>query len=409
MTQGMTRHEAEQLFADMGTALGNGDLATYYALGEKAVAASQEGTVAARLRKSGMTRRYLDAMRRMAVRSYEPEQIIARSAFFTSLAKRRVPTDAEYRELAHQLAPLAELSEHDCMMFAGLLNTFLPTGQNDSLFQAIAHASEWGACGCPTIRLTEKQAAAFAFSDLGEAELREWRMPWPAFVVLVPPGIFGADFQIDRICIHQLKTDEKLPPDAPPGATTRDGLLTMRVDNGIVNLWSHDRTVEKLYEQPSTHKDASSTNPYFVASYPVELTSSDERVLKLCARIVLNTVVEASVPSALKPARVVKQRKRGKRGKRRNKVVESKSHYELDREIKIDVTRYVRDFASNDSNRVYKCRWVVRGHRRHQACGKGWKERKWVYIEPHAKGRHDLPMSHRVHTIEEADGGSGEA
>jgi len=34
MTQSMTRHEAEQLFADMGTALGNGDLATYYALGE---------------------------------------------------------------------------------------------------------------------------------------------------------------------------------------------------------------------------------------------------------------------------------------------------------------------------------------------------------------------------------------
>lgn len=406
---GMTRAEAERVFTDMGTALGRGDVATYYALGEKAVAAAKAGTVTGRLRDAGMTRRYLDAVRVMALRDYHPEEIVEQSAFLAAIRSGKGPTDGEYREFAHQLTLLAELSDHDCMLLSGLLNSFLGDGPNDSMYHCIGHAAEWGACGCPTIRLTERQAAAFAFSDLGEAEIREWRPPWPAFVILIPPGIFGPEFQIDRICLHQLKTSEKLPPDAPPSAITRDGLLTMRVDNGRFNLWSHDRTVEKLYQQPSNHKDATSSNAYFAASYPLQLSGGEERVLKLCARILLNTVVEASVPSALKPARVVKQRKRGKRGKRRNKVVESKSHYELDREIKIDVTRYVRDFASNDSNRIYKCRWVVRGHRRHQACGKGWKERKWVYIEPHTKGRHDLPMSQRVHTIEEADGGSGEA
>ena len=48
--------------------------------------------------------------------------------------------------------------------------------------------------------------------------------------------------------------------------------------------------------------------------------------------------------------------------------------------------------GGGDGDPLYSHRWVVRGHWRWQACGKGRKDRRLTWISPHVKGPEDAPL-----------------
>ena len=59
--------------------------------------------------------------------------------------------------------------------------------------------------------------------------------------------------------------------------------------------------------------------------------------------------------------------------------------------INLRPMRYVRE-DSDSSGRKYKHRWVVNGHWRNQAHGKGYKKRKRVWVNPYLKGPEGAPL-----------------
>lgn len=48
--------------------------------------------------------------------------------------------------------------------------------------------------------------------------------------------------------------------------------------------------------------------------------------------------------------------------------------------------RSFREAASSSSRRMH----LVRGHRRHQACGPGRRDRRWIFVPPHVRGQGDV-------------------
>ncbi len=55
------------------------------------------------------------------------------------------------------------------------------------------------------------------------------------------------------------------------------------------------------------------------------------------------------------------------------------------------MSEHVADYLSGDAQRVYKIRWIVRGHWRNQPHGPGSMLRKRIWIAPFWKGTEGAP------------------
>ena len=337
----------------------------------------------------------LAAFARMLESGFDPVYVYLHSRWYQASDTESGRCNQElYREFCRSMEPLAVTTRHDTLIQHFLVDVCaavhrLPLEDAHVLGEFLTYAAEWGYCGTPTIRLSDRQAAAFAFSDLAESEIREWKPPWRAFDVQLSSDLFGDEMLVRNIRCYQVSTESPKP--SYFGGSFNE-CLSIRVDmRGSKSLWATFARLRDLHD--GSDEVLRSTSEY------------QERVLHLCGRILLNTVVEANVPAALKPEKVVKWRKRGKRGKQKRRIVDSPNRFELSREVTIDVCRYVR---SSDAARIYKCRWMVRGHRRHQACGPRHSMRKWIYVEPYMKGPNHLPMSQRAHVLKEEEDGAQE-
>lgn len=350
-----------------------------------------------------------------------------------SAAQGRLPSTADLKITGNQLLEAYEACEQDDAVWEQIMSIMLKTSNEPDLYYDMSrlfiHTVKWSACGFPLIRLTAKQAAAFAFTDIGDDELEEWRMPWPALVIELPHDFFGEGYKVRRLCVNDFNSEIKLPkPEEVIELYGKEALtdkfkefgddsdetiadrvnrlikmkrdrrkcVAVRVDINDFNLWSGDRTPAEMYD------DARITTPSLMLRRERELDSAERRVIILARRIVLNTIIEANIPASMKPAKIIRMKRRGKKKQRKPVEVESKTDLALVREIKIDATRSVRDYVSGEPGRVMKVRWIVRGHWRNQAWGKGRKKRRLRYIEPHYSSRQKLPLAGGgEYTIEE--------
>src|SRR3989344_7464011 len=67
--------------------------------------------------------------------------------------------------------------------------------------------------------------------------------------------------------------------------------------------------------------------------------------------------------------------------------------------LKQDYVAAVRSIAAG-TKRYGKVQWMVRGHKRWQACGIRHQDRKLIWVVPYWKGEVDAPILHRDHVIE---------
>jgi hypothetical protein len=302
------------------------------------------------------------------------------------------------RNLAQIVEPVFELAERDHNMFNSVLITLLKPDLErwQGMAPFMCHAAEWAVSGFPVLEVSARQANAWAFSDIAEAEIATWRLPWRGLVLQMASPF--SPHCMHTMAVYQVRTRWS-------GSERRgiDGLYQARYDCDSDlhrgELWQVNRTAEALLWSTLESLDEARQEERWACHDQLEAV--DVRVSRLCTRILLNAMVEATIPASYKPVKVVKMRKRGKNGKPRHITTESKSTFAFTREVQIDCEQYVNDYVSNDRARVLKTRWITRGHWAQQACGKGRADRKLIYREPHPNCRHDLPLAQHVYRIEE--------
>lgn len=232
---------------------------------------------------------------------------------------------------------------------------------NDILGFLFLHHARWASFNFPTIRLTSLQACALALSDMTEEQLEGVSAPWPAFFLLTEDAFVSGDDPIGETMVARWSSEDTkmggrwhLGAEAPGGAT----------------LWHHNIPTWDLFH--GTKRRVSGL---------LDLDKQEEKVLAMLGRATLNLCeVLSSSEGELQAAR---ERKR--KGEKKRRVKGGKA-YSLSLSVKVDMRQHVRDYLSSDASRVYKVRWVVRGHWRMQACGPQRSLRKKRWIEPHWKG-----------------------
>jgi hypothetical protein len=344
-------------------------------------------------------------------------------------------SEARLRDTVRTYGRLFEHCYRDSLAFDWLLRRIPAVKEkltDESVLQLRTCAGLWAADGCPTLQLTQEQAAAFAFTDLAAAELEHFRMPWNALEILIPEDFFGRDFPVQRIALYGFSYSPKVfaglqaffqrewPDGAPAGIhpPAQHSPLMLRVDGTVSTLWSGERhSAQAMYDRTRDPNDPlyspvglpretlAVLEQKYGAPTPNEgpgestLQPHNERILRLAVRIALNAIIEANLPNALKPAVSVTERRRGKHGKPKRKLKPLRNRWELTRVIRINMVRFVRDYVSSKHSRVYKVRWVRRGHWRMQACGAQHSQHKLIWIAPTLYNRRNLPFREGRHVL----------
>jgi hypothetical protein len=104
------------------------------------------------------------------------------------------------------------------------------------------------------------------------------------------------------------------------------------------------------------------------------------------------------------PANVKRHRpKAHRKGKAARKAKERKpTMFTVGQPVTVDVRPAIQAFVHGRIERgrassVPTVRYVRRGHWRNQAYGKGWKQHRMVWVEPHWVGKVGLPIAIRPH------------
>jgi len=261
------------------------------------------------------------------------------------------------------------------------------------LGKMLARLARWSQYHFPVLRLTAQQSCALALSDLTEEQLESINPPWPAFVIN-----FGDAFRISsgnviyalvQRCQSKWKrTGEGL---SPYGELWQASVL---LSDGTI-YWIYDRTTKSFYQNDQVGDEETDGLS--------NLNSEDERLTRLISRCCLNACVALSSKyGELRPARQRKRNRRGKKGKARP-ILGPAMQYELGMPVTVDMRQHVHRYLRGGQSRVFKVRWVVRGHWRNQAHGPGLKLRTMKWIAPYWKGPERGPKLVREHEMKPSD------
>lgn len=293
----------------------------------------------------------------------------------------------------------ARATDRDDFLFGFVKDVLNDTEEISHSFEyvfTLSWAARWAQLGFPTVKILPEQAAAFAFSDIDEEVISEvdLNFPWSAFSVRLGEGFLTSDGeQVRRISVHKFNA---VPFDGENVLEVRgdyplNGLLGVRIDVGDYQVFSTFGSVEDLVRGVAQRSD----------SVPERM----EVITNTAAKILGNFCLFLLQPKALREVHRKKKRK-GNKAKEKHRIKEmllDTKEYVLSAPVSIDMTKQLRGlFSGEGDDRVYKSRWLVRGHWRMQACGKGRVERKAKWIAPFWKGPEKGLILTRDHVLSEA-------
>lgn len=195
----------------------------------------------------------------------------------------------------------------------------------------------WFNCGFARLEVGHKYAAALCCTDC-PADI-EVRAPWPAWSLVVPPGLLG---------------DERTP-----------ARLWVLGTEWVASVWQNG-VVDLITD-----------------------SSRGTKKLSTWAQMVQNLIRGACL-SLADPEQHRKHAGAGRRGKgnhRHGPPDLSQARFLLAPPVSVDVRKHVLEaLAEGKAGHVPRVQFLVRGHWRQQAHGAGRAMRKTIWIEPHWKG-----------------------
>lgn len=251
------------------------------------------------------------------------------------------------------------------------------------LFPFCVGTVSWGLTGYPEFSLTDDFFHAIAATDFGDAEEEKTNLPYPSFLIRLPPNeiMFG--------CRSIFMTSFRMEPgDVVPEISMSEGtaaLMLFELPNVPISGTEDTQTVETVWKVNDLLKDLKSTN--LNLGERVKQDAHVDEIVEATAiarKVVLNTLLYINANGGM-PERG--QKKVGP------DVPVERDHKELPRfrvgrPIKLGPTtrKMLYGRSTTASQRELMSRFMVRGHWRNQVHGPGRSLRKRMWIEPYWKG-----------------------
>ncbi len=284
-------------------------------------------------------------------------------------------------ELCLPLADIAARTDDDTVLLGLLARGFRRHAPARTMLDHMIAVARYAALGRPTIHVSGRLAGALMLSDLAADQLGGLRLPWRAFELRLgePLDVDGAP--LGSVIVRRWQT--QFDPAALPFPSYADGAWSLFADPRGNATCQHAPGPIELY--------APLEIPEVECDLHRPLSPAQVRALGLLSRLVLHVcaALQAHGPSALRP------RTRRRKGDKRRPVIAAGGalERELVLPVSVDVRAHIADYLSGDVARVYKVRWVVRGHWRNQPYGPERALRRLTWIEPHWKGPEGAPAA----------------
>jgi hypothetical protein len=261
-----------------------------------------------------------------------------------------------------------------------------------------AFGAKWVHNACPQVVMPHTYAAALMATKVPESMVKDLEPPWDAFVIHVPSGILWVKDPngSTKVPIDAIMVGRKREQTAKVG-TMRAGWMYATVSNSSpVSVWRFGIPAEHLL------LDDIEDNPFREHPLAMPYEDSDKALSVLLGRLIVNTIL------AFQEAGNVKLTKSSRRPatKPTKKNPPEFRTFKLGKPIKLDCRPAIREYLEDPSvvNQWRKgasptVRFLVRGHKRYQACGPRHSERKLIWIMPHWKGPEGAEVLTRTHEV----------
>ena len=277
---------------------------------------------------------------------------------------------------ARILRPLADMSDDDSVLGLLIGTVFPQAKHSQSIARMLMQYARWGSGGCPTIHMTANQAAALALTSAPKEILAELRLPWRAVRIEIADSPFtSVDGVLNGIVVSENKFSLSLP--------NRSGhQWSMCAVHQQGELHHSDFTPAEIFDRFG-FQETQETSGVVVA-----MEDGDEAALALCSQAVVSLCVALDERAPAQEFRLEKLTK---------PTMTPRRQWRLRGNAPIGAARHVQEALASGSSRMYRVRWLVRGHWREQAHGQGRVQRRRTWIAPHWKGPTTAPEHDRTY------------
>lgn len=251
------------------------------------------------------------------------------------------------------------------------------------LFPFCVGTVAWGLTGYPEFSLTDDFFHAVAATDFGDADEEKTHLPYPSFLIRLPPNELMFGCRAIFMSSFKLKPGDEFPELSMTEGTSVQMLFEL--PELKIEGTTETQTIETVWELNDLMKDLKDGS--LILGKNVQADPNVEKISEATAiarKVVLNTLLYINANGGM-PERG--QKKVGP------DVPVERDHKELPRfrvgrPIKLSPTtrKMLYERNSSASHRELMSRFMVRGHWRNQVHGPGRTLRKRMWIEPYWKG-----------------------
>jgi hypothetical protein len=305
-----------------------------------------------------------------------------------------------FLELGEKLVSLTNQVGNDEEVLNALYDALLNSqASTDRLyFQALLQLAEgqssilgtyhWARGGYPQVELGEKYCAALLATVATKEVLADVESPFRSFLIEVPGKLLQLwdEKQEQTVPVRRILVVRNVFPDG-----SRPWSFIAYSESPLI-LWRSGIAISDLQSENFTEIK---TLPFFDS----QQTTLDKRCAALIGRLIINVCLAFSSPENVQ--KIGKSHvgwKKYEKGPRRQNPEPVVRVFRLGQPTRHDLRPAVSDYLYGRANKL-QVQLQVAGHWKMQACGKGLKERKLMWIEPYWRGAEDAPILVRSHKL----------
>lgn len=245
--------------------------------------------------------------------------------------------------------------------------------------QDVRFSLQWMRCGFPQVGMPHRLAASLMGTSISADLLQNVVYPWPAFAVLIPPGLVQiasavAPWEPDAVWVFHAKDGRRVLV-----VRSKKNSFIIRDADSVADLADDTGDIPRFGD--SLDEDASKA-----------VSAHNERAMRLISRLVIGACIELDQP---KHREVIGK---GAPKQKPSRTAEPELWtFQITRDVKVDCRPWVKIYLSGKEGTKSSVRTFVRGHHKRHPFGKGSLERKWIHIEPYWRG--DGPIAVRTHRL----------
>lgn len=256
-------------------------------------------------------------------------------------------------------------------------------------------ATKWVHGGCRTMEAGAKYFAAMAATSAHADAAKELRVPWPVFVIEVPPGILvssdGAEYR--HMVLAQFDGLHLTTAAGPARVPVTAWVTLHTAESGdyspVLNSLHHGTLADLLFGEQVMSGGGVGTD----GQVWCDLADGDEALLSLAKR------AAAGLLFTMQHTNHFRQSGSGLGGIAKREAPPPHRVVIIGRPLGIDCREAVRSAACGRRSSLPSVQTLVRGHIKRQVVGPGRTGRKVIWVEPYWRGPEEAPILARPYRI----------